>query len=955
MALVNSAFTVNVTPGAMPPTVHVSEYDIGRTYTVTINGQNGSAFNIPAGTTATVEGTLNGVIGFTTDATISGSTVSFTLTESMTARSGKAWCKIKLTLNDEPIQTCAFVLAVDRAGVEAETVIGAPGFEEQIEDAAEAWLEDQGFSSPTVSTEATTGGNIVTFTDYAHSESIFVKDGEDVEIDDTLAEEGKAADAKATGDAIAEVENSAGVKTASSKISMTKQNAVYRYTGSETGMTTNGLYYYNGTEWVELDVAKIAELPILDFGGSFDGVSKEQSVKMRYKFTDEKNEVKFCGWCTVKVQGQTSSLWNKHNWKVVFYKDPYFKNKDKINMGFGKQNKYTFKSNYNDYSMARNVVSAEIWGDIVKTRKSYPSGLSDTPNHGAVDGFPFLLYLNGDFYGLYTWNVDKNWMTDIDEDEPLHAMVGADNQTSATSFNDASSIGGWEIEIPDVMSQDISTSLYNLVNFVATSSDEDFVAYLNDYLDLESAIDYLIFTWVIGATDSLGKNIYLITYDATKWYMTAYDLDSTFGNRWNGGLDIPYNTPFPSSPNVTGSQYQVTNNKLFFRLVELFPEKIAERYRYLRKSVLSIDYIETKFRYFMNGIDEMSRFLDKTKWGTKAASSSGKASEEFIDNWIEQRIQYVDPIIYALDPSVIPCTGISLSPTALTFATTSPQSITAILTPTGCNEEVYWSTSDAEVCTVDSSGTVTPTGNGTATITARCGEYSATCSVNVTAQIIKWSETTGYRGSASQDGTYIFDVTSSVNDRYLSDLIALTEGRNYLIYMGTGYSDFISYDENGSPIDATTNVYKGSTIRVSAPAVKLSGGHKIASIRLLCADKDSVSIDESIDVWSVGFYFDTASGFYGTALQKRSVSGSWTNWSEYITLEPIEVVEGESYTCVGKEPRFVFYDSNMNYISNIREAGATTKTVTVPANAKYMIIGTNANNAVPTNNTITKN
>lgn len=64
MALVNSEFTVNVTPGAMPPVVHVSEYDIGRSYTVTINGENGSAFNIPTGTTVTIEGTLNGSVGF---------------------------------------------------------------------------------------------------------------------------------------------------------------------------------------------------------------------------------------------------------------------------------------------------------------------------------------------------------------------------------------------------------------------------------------------------------------------------------------------------------------------------------------------------------------------------------------------------------------------------------------------------------------------------------------------------------------------------------------------------------------------------------------------------------------------------------------------------------------------------------------------------------------------------
>ena len=126
----------------MPPTVHVSEYDVGRTYNIQLIGENGSAFEIPTGTTATVEGTLNGTVGFTTSATISNNQITFALTESMTAYSGKAWCKIKLTLNSEPIQTCAFILAVDRAGVEADTVIGAPGFEEQIVDAVQDWLDE---------------------------------------------------------------------------------------------------------------------------------------------------------------------------------------------------------------------------------------------------------------------------------------------------------------------------------------------------------------------------------------------------------------------------------------------------------------------------------------------------------------------------------------------------------------------------------------------------------------------------------------------------------------------------------------------------------------------------------------------------------------------------------------------------------------------------------------------
>ena len=141
----------------MPPTVHVSEYDIGRSYNVTLIDENGSAFTIPTGTTATVEGTLNGAVGFTTSATISGNQISFNLTESMTAYAGNAWCKIKLTLNDEPIQTCAFILAVDRAGVEAETVIGASGFEQQIVDAVNDWLDEHGGGDPETPVQSVNG------------------------------------------------------------------------------------------------------------------------------------------------------------------------------------------------------------------------------------------------------------------------------------------------------------------------------------------------------------------------------------------------------------------------------------------------------------------------------------------------------------------------------------------------------------------------------------------------------------------------------------------------------------------------------------------------------------------------------------------------------------------------------------------------------------------------------
>ena len=139
MALVTKSFSVNITPGAIPETVHVSEHDVGRAYNVTLLDDNGNVFEIPSGTTAKIEGTL-GKYPFETNANVSGNVISFELTESMTAYSGKAWTKIKLTQNSKPVSTCAFILDVDRAGASASAIINAPGFQEQINQGVAAYF-----------------------------------------------------------------------------------------------------------------------------------------------------------------------------------------------------------------------------------------------------------------------------------------------------------------------------------------------------------------------------------------------------------------------------------------------------------------------------------------------------------------------------------------------------------------------------------------------------------------------------------------------------------------------------------------------------------------------------------------------------------------------------------------------------------------------------------------------
>lgn len=173
MALVNQTLKLEITPGGVPPVLHVTEYDENMQVVAQLF-QRGQYYEIPSGTTAKVEGTLAGH-PFSADATVDGSNVTFELTKGMTAYAGRAWTKIKLTQNSKPVSTCGFWLECDRAGVEAETVIGADGFQEQINQAVAEYIEDSGLI-----------------------------------IDSTLSRQGAAADAKATGDAISELSEEIG-------------------------------------------------------------------------------------------------------------------------------------------------------------------------------------------------------------------------------------------------------------------------------------------------------------------------------------------------------------------------------------------------------------------------------------------------------------------------------------------------------------------------------------------------------------------------------------------------------------------------------------------------------------------------------------------------------------------------------------------------------------------------
>ena len=106
------------------------------------------------------------------------------------------------------------------------------------------------------------------------------------------------------------------------------------------------------------------------------------------------------------------------------------------------------------------------------------------------------------------------------------------------------------------------------------------------------------------------------------------------------------------------------------------------------------------------------------------------SADEMYDGTID-----INPITYdeasATLTIVNPCTGITLDKDTLTIARGETATLTATTLPADTTDKVVWSSADKTIATVEN-GVVTAVGLGETTVTAACGDKTASCKVTVT-------------------------------------------------------------------------------------------------------------------------------------------------------------------------------------------------------------------------------
>ena len=136
----NYSVNLNITPGGMPPVLHMSQYDTGRTYAVTIKDADGSNVGLGTNPTAKVKG-FNGKNCFEIDATVANSVVTFTLTDAATDQYGIFPVTIELTVDGQDIiSPLCMIFDVQKAGYTNEQAASSPEFENAMQEAAQKYV-----------------------------------------------------------------------------------------------------------------------------------------------------------------------------------------------------------------------------------------------------------------------------------------------------------------------------------------------------------------------------------------------------------------------------------------------------------------------------------------------------------------------------------------------------------------------------------------------------------------------------------------------------------------------------------------------------------------------------------------------------------------------------------------------------------------------------------------------
>ena len=389
-------------------------------------------------------------------------------------------------------------------------------------------------------------------------------------------------------------------------------------------------------------------LPILQLNGDF-GYEYQQGA---FSLVDADNNFHGLN-AKIKWRGGTTNTIDKHkrNYKIKLDDDYRF-------FSLRNDNKWILDAGQADLFRVRNRIATELWNDMAH-KPYYANKVSDI--YTGVRGQMVEVFLNNEYRGIYCFTecMDRKELQLKKFDKKSGEIHGGlwkseDYGTALmwdcpeTYDNRSETWSVFEVKYPeldDVEESDYST-LWNAIQFVAYSTDDEFRENVASYFDIPVVIDYYIYLLALSAFDNMGKNMYWAVYDKSedkKLTLAVWDLDGTVGAKW--------------MPEWASPEYEMDISlNLFCRLLALnvdnFNDKTLTRYKELREGVLSTESLKKRYTNYYNDMSLSGADKREEKLWSKDSDIKGKelnfeSEHKYIIEWIDRHMVYLDEFLYS--------------------------------------------------------------------------------------------------------------------------------------------------------------------------------------------------------------------------------------------------------------------------------------------------------------------
>lgn len=391
----------------------------------------------------------------------------------------------------------------------------------------------------------------------------------------------------------------------------------------------------------------------------------------------------------VNAQGNSTMQYPKKSFACDFFDSDW--DGDSFAIKFGDwvaQDSFHFKAQYSDFFKGISIVAYKLvqevwasrspiysnpWKKALLSSTNIASGsydnesindLSLQKNTGAKcipDAFPCVVYLNGDFYGIFNWALKKhrdnyhlnkssetnihidggyqsfltpmNWkLVEIRNPKGLLTNVPTDDGFEAYDGDSPKELLGTDTEGYDSnnkkhkLSAQVKKSVLEFNSLArelnAMTNENGGEVFLNKHYDIENLIDFYVLQYVL-ADEDIAYNWQWITYDGIKWFVCDYDKDRAFGQF--------FNCPGTRPANQMLNAVDISSNNYPFKYIYTYHKsEIKQRYNELKELGLFtpkhlIDLVKNWFdRYSVEDIK-----LEYKKWSESPSNRDNNVNNEY--------------------------------------------------------------------------------------------------------------------------------------------------------------------------------------------------------------------------------------------------------------------------------------------------------------------------------------